>query len=67
VVFCGCSRSDAADFEKLRDSIPEARLNDAASVLRWRTFAASLRLPLRPGLLHLEIIKERLTREYDLY
>jgi GTP-binding protein LepA len=69
VVFCGLFPVDAADFEKLRESISKLRLNDASfSASRWRP-ARRLGFGFRCGflgLLHLEIIQERLTREYDL-
>ena len=68
VVFCGLFPVDAAEFEKLRESIARLRHNDASFSFEMESSAA-LGFGFRCGflgLLHLEIIQERLTREYDL-
>jgi GTP-binding protein LepA len=68
VVFCGLYPLDAADFENLRAAMSKLRLNDASFTYEPETSVA-LGLGFRCGflgLLHLEIIEERLHREFNL-
>jgi len=68
VVFCGLFPMDAGDFDDLRAAMGKLRLNDASFTWEMETSAA-LGMGFRCGflgLLHLEIIQERLSREFDL-
>ena len=68
VVFCGLFPVDTAEFEDLRDAIEKLALNDASFSHEMETSAA-LGFGFRCGflgLLHLEVIRDRLEREYDI-
>ncbi|WP_209425384.1 translation elongation factor 4 [Pararhodobacter sp. SW119] len=68
VVFCGLFPVDANDFEGLREAIEKLALNDASFTYEMETSAA-LGFGFRCGflgLLHLEVVRDRLEREYDL-
>jgi len=68
VVFCGLFPVDAAEFEDLREAMGKLRLNDASFEFEMETSAA-LGFGFRCGflgLLHLEIIRERIEREFNI-
>jgi GTP-binding protein LepA len=68
VVFCGLFPVDSSEFEDLRDAIEKLALNDASFTFEMETSAA-LGFGFRCGflgLLHLEVIRDRIEREYDI-
>jgi GTP-binding protein LepA len=68
VVFCGFFPADAAEFESLRDGLGRLHLNDASFTYEMETSAA-LGFGFRCGflgLLHLEIVRERIDREFGI-
>ena len=68
VVFCGLFPTDSSQFEDLREAMARLRLNDASFDYEMETSAA-LGFGFRCGflgLLHLEIIRERIEREFDI-
>jgi GTP-binding protein LepA len=68
VVFCGLYPMDAADFELLKKSLNKLHLNDSSFTYEVETsgaFGYGFRCGFL-GLLHLEIVQERLTREFDI-
>ena len=68
VVFCGVYPVDTEDYSKLKESLAKLALNDSSINYEYET-SASLGMGFRCGflgLLHMEVITERLTREFDL-
>ena len=69
MVFAGLYPTDSDQYEDLRDALEKLQLNDASAALRARDRpprSASASAAASSGLLHMEIVQERLEREFDL-